>query len=169
MRIREAKPDDVSEIHAMIKELAEFEREPDAVVCSAEDLAERLFAPQPHVFAHVVEDEGGGLIGMAIWFLNFSTWLGRHGLYLEDLYVRESARGQGVGEALLRHLATICVDRGYGRMEWWVLDWNSAAIDFYRSRGAVAMDEWTVYRVTGPALASLASGATGAASPGPRD
>ena len=156
MRIREATPDDVNGIHRMIVELAEYEREPDAVVATVDDLHARLFAPDPHVFAHVAEDESGAVVGMAIWFLNFSTWLGRHGIYLEDLYVREHARGQGVGEALLRQLASMCVERGYGRLEWWVLDWNAPAIDFYRAKGAIAMDEWTVYRLTGAALTEFA-------------
>lgn len=156
MRIREAAPDDVFDIHRMIVELAIYEREPEAVLASPEDLRDRLFAPTPHLFAHVAEDEDGQIVGMALWFLNYSTWLGRHGIYLEDLYVRESVRGQGIGEALLRTLAGICVERGYGRLEWWVLDWNRSAIDFYRSRGAIAMDDWTVYRVSGKPLLELA-------------
>lgn len=140
----------------MIVELAVFERAPEAVSATEGDLHERLFGANPHVFAHVAEDESGAVVGMAIWFLNFSTWLGRHGIYLEDLYVRESARGRGIGQALLQALAQICVEQGYGRLEWWVLDWNSDAIDFYRAQGAVAMDEWTVYRVTGLELEQLA-------------
>jgi GNAT superfamily N-acetyltransferase len=157
MRIREARPEDCDEIHAMICELALYEREPEAVVGTPDQLRERLFAAEPHVFAHVAEDDSGALVGMAIWFLNYSTWLARHGIYLEDLYVRESARGQGIGEALLSNLASICVARGYGRLEWWVLDWNAPAIDFYRSKGAVAMDDWTVFRVSGPQLKQLAA------------
>lgn len=140
----------------MIRELAEYEREPDAVLATASDLERHLFADTPHLFGHVAEDDSGNIIGMALWFLNYSTWLGKHGIYLEDLYVRENARGQGIGEALLKELAKICVERGYGRLEWWVLDWNTPAIDFYKSRGAVAMDEWTVYRVTGEELSQLA-------------
>lgn len=140
----------------MIIELAVYEREPEAVSATVEDLNERLFGSKPAVFAHVAEDDRGNLIGMAIWFLNFSTWLGRHGIYLEDLYVRESARGHGVGQALLKTLAALCVERGYGRLEWWVLDWNQPAIEFYKAKGAVAMDEWTVYRVSGTALRELA-------------
>jgi GNAT superfamily N-acetyltransferase len=159
MLIREAKPADVEEIHAMICELAVYEREPDAVSATAADLAANLFSESPHLFALVAEDENTGeALGMAIWFLNYSTWLGRHGIYLEDLYVREHARGNGIGEALLQRLAQICIDRDYGRLEWWVLDWNISAIEFYRSRGAIAMDEWTVYRVSGEQLSALATG-----------
>jgi GNAT superfamily N-acetyltransferase len=159
MLIREAKPSDVKAIHAMICELALYEREPEAVMATEADLSAHLFSDTPHLFALVAEDESSGeALGMAIWFLNYSTWLGRHGIYLEDLYVRESARGRGIGESLLRHLAKLCIERGYGRLEWWVLDWNIDAIEFYRSRGAVAMDEWTVYRVTGKELSVLANG-----------
>jgi GNAT superfamily N-acetyltransferase len=107
------------------------------------------------VFAHVAEHEGA-VVGFALWFLNYSTWLGRHGIYLEDLYVRPDMRGQGLGRQLLAELAALCVQRGYGRLEWWVLDWNEPSIGFYRSLGAVAMDEWTVQRLTGQALAGLA-------------
>jgi GNAT superfamily N-acetyltransferase len=99
----------------------------------------------------------GDVVGYAFYFLNYSTWLGRHGIYLEDLYVRPSHRGHGYGKALLEELARIAVERGYGRFEWWVLDWNTPAIDFYRSLGAEPMDEWTVYRVTGEPLQRLAS------------
>lgn len=156
MTIRAARPDDVSEILAMIRELADYERAPHEVVAT-EDLLERaLFGPEPAVYALIAEDTTGRIIGFALWFLNFSTWLGRHGVYLEDLYVRPSARGLGHGKALLSALARICVDRGYGRLEWWVLDWNEPALEFYRSVGAVPMDEWTVQRMTGDALAALA-------------
>jgi GNAT superfamily N-acetyltransferase len=97
----------------------------------------------------------GEIVGMAIWFLNYSTWQGKHGIYLEDLYIRPEFRGRGYGKALLQHLAAICNERGYGRFQWWVLDWNSPAIEFYRSLGAEAMSEWTVYRVTGRPLREL--------------
>jgi GNAT superfamily N-acetyltransferase len=109
------------------------------------------------VFAHVA-DHDGRIVGFALWFLNFSTWLCRHGIYLEDLYVTPEMRGHGIGRQLLAELAALCVERGYGRLEWWVLDWNEPAIGFYRSLGATAMDEWTVYRLTGHALANLAAG-----------
>ena len=106
------------------------------------------------VFCDLVEVDGE-IAGMAIWFLNYSTWQGKHGIYLEDLFVKPEFRGRGYGKALLQHLAQICNERGYGRFQWWVLDWNSPAIEFYRSLGAVAMDEWTVYRVSGAELKQL--------------
>ena len=140
----------------MIRELAEYEREPNAVVATEAMLHEALFGDSPAVFGLIAEDEGV-TVGFALWFLNFSTWLGRHGIYLEDLYVRPEHRGSGHGKALLAELASICVERGYGRFEWWVLDWTTPAIDFYRSIGAEPMDEWTVQRVTGDALTDLAA------------
>ena len=140
----------------MIRELAEYEREPNAVVATEAMLHEALFGDSPAVFGLIAEDEGV-TVGFALWFLNFSTWLGRHGIYLEDLYVRPEHRGSGHGKALLAELARICVERGYGRFEWWVLDWNTPAIEFYRSIGAEPMDEWTVQRVTGDALTALAA------------
>ncbi|MCK6573561.1 GNAT family N-acetyltransferase [Myxococcota bacterium] len=164
-RIRPVRPDDVPAIDAMIRELAAYERAPEAVVATPADLHAALFTGErsgtggPALFGHVVEVEGTGgprLAGFALWFLNYSTWLGRHGLYLEDLYVRAADRGRGYGEALLATLARICVERGFGRFEFWVLDWNTPALDFYRARGAVAMDEWTVQRFTGDALVELA-------------
>ena len=156
MPIRDATPADVPEILAMIRELADYERAPDAVVATTDLLQEALFCDSPAAFALMAETEAGEVVGFALWFRNFSTWLGRHGVYLEDLYVRPAHRGHGYGKALLSALARIAVDRGYGRFEWWVLDWNTPAIDFYRSIGAEPMDEWTVYRVTGEALYELA-------------
>lgn len=159
MSIREATPADVPEILAMIHELADYEKAPHEVVATPGLLREALFGPDPAVYALMAEDdETGAVVGFALWFRNFSTWLGRHGVYLEDLYVRPSHRGHGYGKALLQELARIAVERGYGRFEWWVLDWNTPAIDFYRSIDAVPMDEWTVYRVTGDALGRLAAG-----------
>lgn len=157
MAIRDARPDDVTEILAMIRELAEYEREPNAVVATEDLLTDALFCEAPAVFGLIAEEDGQ-TVGFALWFRNFSTWLGRHGVYLEDLYVRPEHRGKGYGKALLAELARICQDRGYGRLEWWVLDWNEPALAFYRSIGAVPMDEWTVHRVTGDALGELASG-----------
>lgn len=158
MSIREATPADVPEILAMIHELADYEKAPHEVVATPGLLRDALFGPDRAVYALMAEDdESGAVVGFALWFRNFSTWLGRHGVYLEDLYVRPSHRGHGYGKALLQELARIAVERGYGRFEWWVLDWNTPAIDFYRSIGAVPMDEWTVYRVTGDALGRLAS------------
>lgn len=155
MLVRPAIPRDVATLLRFIVELAEFEREPDAVRASEEQLREALFGSDPHVFAHVaLIDEQ--VVGMAVWFLNFSTWEGTHGIYLEDLYVTPAARGRGAGRALLTALAGICVDRGYARLELSVLDWNLSAIGFYRSLGAAAMDEWTVQRLAGSALVALA-------------
>jgi GNAT superfamily N-acetyltransferase len=154
--IRPAQPQDVAAIYALIRELAEYERSLAEVVATRDLLASSLFGPEPAVFAHVAEHEGS-VVGFALWFLNYSTWLGTHGIYLEDLYVTPAMRGSGLGRALLAELAGICVERGYGRLQWWVLDWNFAAISFYRSLGAVAMDEWTVFRLTGPTLAALAA------------
>ena len=158
MSIREATPADVPEILAMIHELADYEKAPHEVVATPGLLRDALFGPDPAVYALMAEDDdSGAVVGFALWFRNFSTWLGRHGVYLEDLYVRPSHRGHGYGKALLQELARIAVERGYGRFEWWVLDWNTPAIDFYRSIDAVPMDEWTVYRVTGEPLRRLAA------------
>lgn len=131
---------------ALIRELATYEREPAAVVATDDLLSAALFGDSPAVFCHVAE-VGGEVVGFALWFLNFSTWLGRHGVYLEDLYVRPSHRGQGLGKALLLSLVDVARERGYGRVEWAVLDWNTPAQDFYRSLGAVPMDDWTVWRL----------------------
>src|ERR1700685_3365463 len=146
--IRPATPQDVPQIHRLMRELAEYERSLDQVTATEDDLRRGLFADQPAIFAHVAEHEGT-VAGVALWFLNYSTWLGRHGIYLEDLYVTPALRGAGLGRALLGELARICVQRGYGRLEWWVLDWNAPARGFYESLGAVAMDEWTVHRLGG--------------------
>ncbi len=156
--IREAKPSDVAAIHDMIVELAVYEKEPDAVLATSDDLHRHLFGPDPALFAHVAEDEDGTVVGFALWFLNYSTWLGKHGIYLEDLYVKADHRGGGHGKALLAHLAGICIERGYGRLEWWVLDWNTGARGFYESIGAQGLTEWIPYRVTGEALTDLALG-----------
>ena len=154
--IREATPEDVPAIHNMIVELAVYEKEPNAVLATADDLRGILFGSNPALFAHVAEDDGGNVVGFALWFLNYSTWLGKHGIYLEDLYVKPDHRGSGYGKELLAHLAHICVTRGYGRLEWWVLDWNDPARGFYESIGAQALTEWIPYRVTGDQLTALA-------------
>ena len=154
MRIRSARVEDAPIILQLIKELADFERAPDEVEASEKDIVETIFAEEPKVFCEVVETDDE-IAGMAIWFLNYSTWQGKHGIYLEDLYIRPEFRGHGFGKALLKHLATICNERGYGRFQWWVLDWNESAIEFYRGLGAEAMDEWTVYRVSGKGLKEL--------------
>lgn len=154
--IRPAKVGDLPEILQLIKDLAIYEKAEHEVLATVEELERTLFGEVPRVFAHVVEVDGK-VVGIAIWFLNYSTWLGKHGIYLEDLYVQPEFRGQGFGLALLKELARICVERGYPRFQWWVLDWNSPAIEFYSSHGAVAMDEWTVHRITGEALKKLGS------------
>ncbi len=153
--VRPATPDDVPELVAMVRELAEYERALHEVDATEEHLHRTLFAEAPAVFAHVLE-VGDEVAGMAIWFLNYSTWLGDHNLYLEDLYVRPAHRGSGAGRLLLSTLADICVQRGYRRLEWWVLDWNPAR-DFYARLGAEALTEWIPYRVSGDALARLAA------------
>ena len=156
--IRPATPDDVPAVLAMVRELAEYERARHEATATESQLRAALFGENPAVFAHIAEDdETGEAVGLALWFLNFSTWRGKHGIYLEDLYVRPYARGGGHGRALLTRLAQIAVERGYGRVEWSVLDWNEPSIGFYKSLGAVPMDEWTVYRLTGDALDKLGS------------
>jgi GNAT superfamily N-acetyltransferase len=154
-QIRPATPADVPLILRLVRELAEFEREPDAVEATEPMLEAALFGGRPAAEA-VIAELGGEAVGFALFFQNFSTWTGRPGVYLEDLYVTPAARGAGVGTALLRHLAGIALDRGCGRFEWSVLDWNEPAINFYRAMGAVGMDEWRVQRVAGDALARLA-------------
>ena len=157
--IRSARPGDVDEILAMVRELAEYERLADQAVATPAQFHAALFGASPAVYAFVVDDDpdAGTLAGFAIYFLNFSTWLGVHGLYLEDLYVRPQFRGRGFGKRLLATMARVCVDEGYGRFEWWVLDWNVDALAVYESIGAVPMDEWTVQRMTGQALIDLAA------------
>ncbi|TQM70741.1 L-amino acid N-acyltransferase YncA [Actinomadura hallensis] len=155
--IRFATPDDVPDILRLIRDLAEYERALHEVKATEEQLRESLFADDPKVFAHVVEHEGR-VVGFALWFLTFSTWNGTHGIYLEDLYVEPRFRGHGYGKALLTELARIADERGYGRVEWAVLNWNTPAIAFYESLGASPQDEWTVYRLTGETLAKAARG-----------
>ena len=180
--VREATPEDVAQMHQMINELAEYEKAPEEVIAAEHDLMKALFGRdfsspefdqhdsiaaagaantphgQPAVYAFVVDDQEDSdqLAGMAIWFLNYSTWDGTHGVYLEDLYVRPQFRGQGMGKALMKRLAQVCVENNYSRFQWWVLNWNQPAIDVYRAMGAKAMDEWTVYRVSGQELKDLA-------------
>ncbi|MER5864086.1 GNAT family N-acetyltransferase [Kitasatospora sp. NPDC002040] len=154
--IRTAEPSDVPLILDLIRELADYEKAPQEAVATLEQLHEVLFGANPAVFGLIAEDDGTGEpVGFALWFRNFSTWRGTHGVYLEDLYVRPSARGGGHGKALLTELARICVRRGYSRMEWSVLDWNEPSIGFYRSIGAVPMDGWSVFRLTDDALSAL--------------
>lgn len=155
MVIRPATPSDVDALVGLIGDLAEFERSAASVQIEPLQLHTALFGPDPSVFGHVA-DEDGAVAGMAIWFVNFSTWTGRHGIFLEDLFVRPEARGRGVGRALLRELARLAHSAGYARVDWSVLDWNEDAVRFYRGLGAVALDEWTGYRLTGTALDALA-------------
>ncbi|MGW2373707.1 N-acetyltransferase family protein [Kitasatospora sp. NPDC001683] len=156
--IRTAVVTDVPVILAMIRELAEYEKAPQEAVATEEQLREALFGANPALFGLIAEDDvTGEPVGFAVWFLNFSTWRGTHGIYLEDLYVRPAARGGGHGKALLLELARIAVVRGYARVEWSVLDWNQPSIDFYKSLGAVPMDGWTVYRLTDEALRDAGS------------
>jgi GNAT superfamily N-acetyltransferase len=152
--IRPARPDDAPTIVQLIRELAEYERAPQEARATEDQIRAALFAPQPQVFCHMAEHEGE-IAGFALWFCSFSTWTGCQGLYLEDLFVRPVFRGRGYGRALLQELARICVERGYARFEWAVLDWNEPSIGFYRALGAVPKDEWIVYRLSGDALQRL--------------
>lgn len=156
--IRDAAPSDLGDLLRLIRALAVYEKEPDAVETTGDDLRRALFGPEPKVFASVAEADGE-VVGMAIYFLTFSTWTGRHSLYLEDLFVDPHARGRGLGRALLTSLAARAVEWGCARMEWAVLDWNDPAIGFYRAMGARPMDGWTVYRLSGEDLAAAAAGA----------
>lgn len=157
--IRSASRDDLPLILSLIRDLAEYERDPGAVVATESLLDAHLFgAPDaPPVASCLIGEIDGAPQGFALYFFNFSTWLGRPGLYLEDLFVRPAARGAGLGRALLVHLAKTAHERGCGRMEWSVLDWNEPAIGFYTNLGAVPMSEWTVFRLTGEGLRKLAS------------
>ncbi len=157
MQIRPAVDQDVPTILALIRGLAEYEKALDQVEATLESLTEVLFGPSPKVFCEILEVDDE-VAGLAIWFLNFSTWQGKHGIYLEDLYVKPKFRGRGYGKALLEHLAAKCVENGWGRFQWSVLNWNQPSIDFYQSQGAFPMDDWTVYRVTGQNLKFLAEG-----------
>jgi GNAT superfamily N-acetyltransferase len=156
--IRSATPDDVPEIRAMIRELAAYERAEEQARAGEEQLRLALFGEDPAAFALIAEDDGTGeVMGYALWFPRFSTWTGTRGMHLEDLYVRPQARGSGYGKALLAALAATCRRRGYDRFEWWVLAWNTPAIDFYTSLGVELLDEWKVCRLSGESLAELAA------------
>jgi GNAT superfamily N-acetyltransferase len=156
--IRPARREDVPQIRDLIGELAAYEREPESAKATAEQLADALFGPRPAVFCLLAEDDEKRVVGFAIWFRTFSTWLGSHGIHLEDLFVRPDARRGGHGRALLGELARIATERGYGRIEWAVLDWNTDAQEFYTSIGAVPMEDWTTWRLTGTALPALGRG-----------
>ena len=153
--IRPAAPPDVPIVLQLVKELAAYEREPEAVLATEQDLHAALFGPSAVASCHLAEVDGE-VVGFALWYPTFSTWQGQPGLWLEDLFVRPEARGTGVGKALLVELARTAVDRGWTRFEWWVLDWNTSAQGFYRSLGARPEDAWTVWRVDGEALTLLA-------------
>jgi GNAT superfamily N-acetyltransferase len=159
--VRPIRPDDVPAVVGLVRELAEYEKAAHEVRLTEEQLTGALFGDSPKLFGHVaVADDGvagGEVVGTALWFLNFSTWRGTHGIYLEDLYVQPGHRGSGLGRELLRTLAELCVQRGYDRLEWSVLDWNTPSIDFYTTAGAVPLDEWTVFRLTDDALSSFAA------------
>ena len=156
MTVRPVRPDDVAAVVALVRELAEYERALHEVRLTEEQLAECLFGHSPSLFGHVAVVDGE-VVGIALWFLNFSTWRGTHGIYLEDLYVSPAHRGSGLGKELLRTLAAVCVERGYSRLEWSVLDWNTPSIEFYKAAGAEPMDEWTVFRLTDDALTGFAA------------
>jgi len=157
--IRPARRDDVPAVVAMVHELADFERAPESCHLTEEQLRAALFGGRPALFGHVAVDAEDAPYGVALWFLNFSTWEGVHGLYLEDLYVRPHARGTGAGAALLGALAAVCVERGYQRLEWMMLEWNPAA-EFYAAIGATVQADWLPYRLTGQALRQLAERAS---------
>ena len=154
-RVRPAARADGPVICRLIRELAAYENALDQVEITEAGLDAALFGPEPSVFAHVAEYRGV-VAGVALWFVNFSTWTGRHGIHLEDLFVSPAARGAGLGRALLAELAGICVDRGYGRLEWVVLDWNASALGFYAALGSQSVNDWRVNRLTGAALSALA-------------
>ncbi|MCP5327760.1 MAG: GNAT family N-acetyltransferase [Steroidobacteraceae bacterium] len=173
LEIRPARPADTASILTLIRELAEYEKLLDDVDADPEMIDRALFAPQPRVFCDIAEwtepakgpepDPASGtpvIAGFALWFYNFSTFRGRHGIYLEDLFVRPEYRGHGIGGALLAQLAHRCVEQQLTRLEWAVLDWNEPALQFYRSLGAVGLDDWTLHRVTGAALTALAARAS---------
>jgi GNAT superfamily N-acetyltransferase len=157
--IRRARPDEAGLVLALVRELADYEKLSHEVVATEAGIAEALFGKNPRLFCDIAECNSE-VAGFAAWFVNFSTFSGRHGIYLEDLFVRPALRGRGIGKALLVNLARECVANGWSQLQWAVLDWNAPSIAFYKSLGAVMMDEWTLCRLTRPALASLAKGAS---------
>ncbi|RLV48129.1 GNAT family N-acetyltransferase [Nocardioides mangrovicus] len=156
MSVRPATPEDVARIVELVRDLAAYEREPEQAVATETDFHRALFGEAPAAFAHVAEVDGE-VMGIAVWFLTFSTWTGTHGIWLEDLFVDPAHRGSGLGRELLATLARTCVERDYQRLEWTVLDWNEPSIGFYRSLGAVGLEEWTTHRLDGEALRQLGS------------
>ena len=158
LHIRRARPTETGLVLSLIRELAEYEKLLHEVEATEAMIDAALFGDNPLLFCEIAEWDGEPA-GFAVWFVNFSTFSGRSGIYLEDLFVRPAYRGKGIGKALLAYLAKLCVEKGWARLQWSVLDWNTPSIAFYKSLGAVMMDEWTVCRVTGPALAALAKAA----------
>ncbi len=161
VRIRRAVPGDIAVMAELIRELADYEKSAEMANATEEQLRESFFGADPRVFCDLVETDEKVVAGLAVWFLNYSTWTGSHGVYLEDLFVRPELRGRGFGRALLVRLAKECVTKGYARLQWSVLDWNVPAIDFYESLGAEALGEWTVFRLSGEPLDRLATVAHG--------
>jgi len=155
--VRPARAGDEHDILRLVRALADYEREPDAVEATADGLRDHLFGDDPRVFAHVAERDGA-IVGIAVWFLSFSTWTGRHGIYLEDLFVDPEARGDGVARALVEALAAEAAARGCPRLDWAVLDWNEPAKGFYRRLGARHNTAWEPWRLDGEALAALQHG-----------
>lgn len=157
LTIRRARSDEAGLVLSLVRELAEYEKLLHEVEATEAMIGEALFGRNPRLFCDIAEWDGEAA-GFAVWFINFSTFSGRSGIYLEDLFVRPALRGKGIGKALLSHLARECVTNGWSRLQWSVLDWNAPSIEFYKSLGAVLMDEWTVCKVGGPALTALAEG-----------
>jgi diamine N-acetyltransferase len=153
--VRPARPQDASLIYSLVRELADYERLTHEVDSTQEQIAAALFGPQPRLFCDIAEWDGEA-VGFALWFLNFSTFRGKHGLYLEDLFVRPALRGKGIGKALMQQLARHCLDKDLARFEWTVLEWNKPSIEFYRSIGAKLLDDWRVCRMSDEALAKFA-------------
>ncbi len=158
LTIRPARPGEAGLVLSFVRELAEYEKLAHEVEATEADIADALFCASPLLYCDIAEWNGEPA-GFQVWFVNFSTFSGRHGIYLEDLFVRPPLRGKGIGKALLVHLAARCVENGWSRLQWSVLDWNAPSIEFYKSLGAVLMDEWTVCKVAGEALKTLAKGA----------
>ncbi len=155
LAIRPARPSDSALIFALVKELADYENLSGEVDASERQIAEALFSNNPRLSCDIAEWDGEA-VGFSVWFLNFSTFRGRHGIYVEDLFVRPAYRGRGIGKALMAHLARRCVERGFARFEWAVLDWNAPSIAFYKSIGAQVLDEWKICRLSGKALQAFA-------------
>jgi GNAT superfamily N-acetyltransferase len=153
--IRQAEPSDSALIFALVNEIAAYEKLSGEVDATEQQIAATLFASEPRVFCDIAEWNGEP-VGFALWFLNFSSFRGRHGIYLEDIFVRPAFRQRGIGKALLARLARLCVEQGFARFEWSVLDWNTPSIDFYRAMGATVMDDWRICRLSGEALRRFA-------------